>query len=63
VIRRRAEALGRPVDELEREYRDSIPLRRFVEPEEVASTVLFLCSPAAAGITGQSFSVSGGIDA
>ena len=63
VIRKRAAALGRPFEELEREFRESIPLRRFVEPAEVAAAVVFLCSPAASGITGQSFCVSGGIEA
>jgi len=36
------------------------PQGRFVQPEEVAQTVLFLCTPAAQPITGQAISVSGG---
>jgi 3-hydroxybutyrate dehydrogenase len=36
------------------------PQQRFVAPEEVANAVLWLCSPGAAAITGQSISVSGG---
>ena len=35
-------------------------LNRFVRPEEVAETVLFLCGPNAAAITGQASSISGG---
>jgi len=36
------------------------PQHRFMKPEEVASTVLWLCTPAAQAITGQAISVSGG---
>jgi NAD(P)-dependent dehydrogenase (short-subunit alcohol dehydrogenase family) len=36
------------------------PQRRFIAPEEVAQTVLWLCTPAARGITGQAISISGG---
>jgi NAD(P)-dependent dehydrogenase (short-subunit alcohol dehydrogenase family) len=36
------------------------PQGRFITPEEVAQTVLWLCSPEASAITGQAISVSGG---
>jgi 2-hydroxycyclohexanecarboxyl-CoA dehydrogenase len=38
-----------------------IPFRRLAQPEEVAEAVAFLASPAAAYITGQTLSVSGGL--
>lgn len=38
----------------------SQPSKRFVEPEEIAATVLFLCSPAGASITGVPVSLDGG---
>lgn len=41
-------------------YLESIPLRRWAEPEEVAESYLFLASDAAAYITGQTISVDGG---
>jgi len=36
------------------------PQNRFIQPGEVANTVMWLCSPHAASITGQAISVSGG---
>ena len=36
------------------------PQGRFITPEEVAQTVLWLCTPGARAITGQAISVSGG---
>jgi NAD(P)-dependent dehydrogenase (short-subunit alcohol dehydrogenase family) len=36
------------------------PQGRFLKPEEIADTVLFLCTPAAQAITGQAISISGG---
>lgn len=38
----------------------SNPQRRFVSPEQVASSVLWLCQPGSDAITGQSISISGG---
>ena len=36
------------------------PMARFIEPEEVARAVLWLCAPGSDSINGQSISVSGG---
>jgi len=36
------------------------PQQRFVQPDEVANAVLWLCAPGSSAITGQSISVSGG---
>ena len=38
-----------------------IPLNRLGQPQDIAATVAFLCSPAAAYITGQTLHVNGGM--
>lgn len=38
-----------------------IPLRRFPAPEEIAAAVVYLASPGAASITGQTLAVDGGL--
>jgi 3-oxoacyl-[acyl-carrier protein] reductase len=50
-----ARAPGRAVPDV-----SNVPLGRKVEPEEIASTVRFLCSPGAAMISGQLIYVDGG---
>jgi 3-oxoacyl-[acyl-carrier protein] reductase len=37
-----------------------VPMRRFAEPEEIASVVAFLCSERASNVTGAAWSVDGG---
>jgi 2-hydroxycyclohexanecarboxyl-CoA dehydrogenase len=39
----------------------AIPLRRIAEPEDIAGAVAYFASPAAAYVTGQTLSVSGGL--
>ena len=46
--------------EMMAKWMDEIPQRRLGEPEEVAETVVFLCSDAARYINGQSINVDGG---
>ena len=51
---------GRSRAEAEAELKRLNPQGRFILPQEVADTVLWLCTPAAQSITGQAISVSGG---
>jgi NAD(P)-dependent dehydrogenase (short-subunit alcohol dehydrogenase family) len=46
--------------EVENAYKSAIPMNRFGEPEEMAETILFLCSDAASYITGQNIAADGG---
>ncbi len=41
-------------------WEDAAPMRRFIEPEEVAKTMMFLCSSEASAMTGQALNVTGG---
>lgn len=47
--------------ELVKEYTATVPLRRFGEPREVASAVLYLSSAEASYITGATLEVTGGL--
>jgi 3-oxoacyl-[acyl-carrier protein] reductase len=40
---------------------DSVPLKRFGQPEDIAQAILFLCSPASNWITGTVLDVNGGM--
>ena len=53
-------ATGRDPSDAMATFTQSSPLKRLVEPGEVASTVLWLCADAPAAFTGQAMSVSGG---
>ena len=37
-----------------------VPIKRIIQPEEVAELVRFVASPGAAAITGQTFNICGG---
>jgi 3-oxoacyl-[acyl-carrier protein] reductase len=57
----RAEATGRPVDEIQREMVGRIPLGRYGDPAEVGRVGAFLLSPAASYVSGAIVPVDGGM--
>jgi NAD(P)-dependent dehydrogenase (short-subunit alcohol dehydrogenase family) len=50
---------GKSVADVRREW-EATPMNRFVEPQEVAAAMLFLCSADASAMTGQAINVTGG---
>jgi NAD(P)-dependent dehydrogenase (short-subunit alcohol dehydrogenase family) len=51
---------GRTVEQARASLAATNPQGRFIQPQEVAAAVLWLCSEAAGSITGQAISLSGG---
>jgi NAD(P)-dependent dehydrogenase (short-subunit alcohol dehydrogenase family) len=60
-LRVRAEQDGVSVEEMERRRAQAIPLQRANDPEDIAAMAVFLASPGARNITGQSYNVDGGL--
>jgi len=48
---------------IRQDYHDVIPLNRYGTPEEIAATVMFLCSEDASYINGQVLAADGGFEA
>jgi len=51
---------GISADEFKRQAVEAVPIRRFLEADEVAHLVCYLASPKASGITGQAINICGG---
>ncbi len=60
IIKNKADKLGLTIEQVTEKEKSIIPLGRFGEAEEFANAVGFLCSPAAAYITGINLPVDGG---
>ena len=60
LLRQRAEASGRSVEEVRAETIAKSGVRRMAEPEDIAALTLFLCSERARHIQGTATSVDGG---
>jgi NAD(P)-dependent dehydrogenase (short-subunit alcohol dehydrogenase family) len=61
TLQRDARRLGVPYEEIEQRVLAKTALRRLVAPEDIAKTVAFLCSDAAAGITATAVPVTAGV--
>lgn len=59
VVALEAAATGRDPDEIREGFERQVSLRTFVDAAEIAQTIAFLASPAAAKITGQAIAVDG----
>lgn len=59
-IQRIIEKTGRSAGEARSSLASTNPQGRFIQPQEVAAAVLWLCGDAARSITGQTISISGG---
>lgn len=57
----RAEQAGVSIEIMEKRRDEAIPLGRPCEPWDIAAMAVFLASPGARNITGQSYNVDGGI--
>ena len=57
----RAQEEGVSIAEMARRQTQAIPIGRANEPEDIAAMAVFLASPGARNITGQSFNVDGGL--
>ncbi len=60
IVGNKSAKTGKSAAEVEQEMMNEIPARRFGKPEEIASMVAFLASPAAAYVNGTSIPVDGG---
>ena len=60
IIDNKVAKTGLAKEEAEEEMIQEIPMKRFGQPEEIASLAAYLCSPAAGYLTGVSIPVDGG---
>ncbi len=59
-MRQGAEATGTTFEQFRDSALGAVPIKRIIQPEEVAELVKFLASPGAAAITGQTYNICGG---
>ena len=62
VMQELADERGVPFREVSDEWKMQASLRTFIEPDEIANLVLYLCSPLSAGITGTIVPIDGQLE-
>jgi NAD(P)-dependent dehydrogenase (short-subunit alcohol dehydrogenase family) len=55
-----AAATGQTFEQFRQRALGAVPIKRIIQPEEVAELVCFLAAPGAAAITGQTYNICGG---
>jgi 3-hydroxybutyrate dehydrogenase len=55
-----AQAMGTSYEEFRRRALKAVPIKRIIQPEEVARLVRFLAAPESSAITGQTYNICGG---
>jgi 3-oxoacyl-[acyl-carrier protein] reductase len=55
-----AASAKKKLDLVEEQMKESIPMKRFGKPEEIANVIAFLASPAASYVNGANITVDGG---
>jgi NAD(P)-dependent dehydrogenase (short-subunit alcohol dehydrogenase family) len=59
-MRMGAAATGQTFEQFRQRALGAVPIKRIIQPEEVAELVRFLAAPGAAAITGQTYNICGG---
>lgn len=57
---RGARAMGITFEQFRQQALDAVPIKRIIQPEEVARLVYFLAAPESSAITGQAYNICGG---
>lgn len=61
MLAKRSADLGIPVDDLRQRIKESIPIRRISEAQDIAAMAAFLAGPGGRNIAGQCLNVDGGL--